>query len=33
MRCGDGGWQVKDEDVEEKGRHDSCLWDPVLEVS
>jgi len=28
---GDGGWQVRDVDVEEKGRQDRYLWDTVLE--
>ena len=30
---GDGGWQVRDVDVEEKGRQDRSLWDAVLEAS
>jgi len=30
---GDGGWQVRDLDVEEKGRQDRSLWDAVLEAS
>jgi len=28
----DGGWQVRDVDVEEKGRQDRSLWDAVLEA-
>jgi len=28
-----GGWQVRDVDVEEKGRQDRSLWDAVLEAS
>jgi len=27
---GDGDWQVRDVDVEEKGCHDRSLWDAVL---
>ena len=30
---GDGGWQVRDVDVEEKGRQDRSLRDDVLEAS
>jgi len=30
---GDGGWQFRDVDVEEKGRQDRSLWDAVLEAS
>ena len=33
MLSGDGGWQVTDVDVEEKGRQDRSLWDTVLEAS
>jgi len=29
---GDIGWQVRDVDVEEKGRQDRSLWDAVLEM-
>ena len=27
---GGGGWQVRDVDVEEKGRQDRSLWTPFL---
>jgi len=30
---GDGGWQVRGVDVEQKGRQDISLWDAVLEAS
>jgi len=30
---GDGGWQVRDVDVEEKGCQDRSLWDAVLKAS
>jgi len=30
---GDGGWQFRDEDVEEKGSQNRFLWDAVLEAS
>jgi len=30
---GDGGWQVRDVGVEEKGCQDRSLWDAVLEAS
>ena len=26
---GDGGWQVRDVDVEKRGRQDRSLWDAV----
>jgi len=29
---GDSGWQVRDLDVEEKGRQDRSLWHAVLEA-
>jgi len=35
LRCafGDGGWQVRGVDVEEKGCEDESLWDAKLEAS
>jgi len=30
---GDGGWQVRDVDAEEKGRQGSCLLDAVPNAS
>jgi len=33
MLSGDGVWQVKGVDVEEKGCQDGCLWDGILEAS
>ena len=30
---GDGGWQVRVVDIEEKGRQNRSLWDAVLEAS
>jgi len=27
------GWEVRGEDVEQKGRQDRSLWDAVLEAS
>jgi len=30
---GDGGWQVRDVDVEEKGCQGRSEWDPLLEAS
>jgi len=30
---GDGGWQVRDVDVEGKERQDRSLWDTVVEAS
>jgi len=32
MLSGDGRWQVRDVDVEEKGCQDRSLWDVVLEA-
>ena len=33
LLSGDGGWQVRDADVEKKGRHDVSLCDGFLEAS
>jgi len=30
---GEGVWEVRDADLEEKGCQDRSLWDAVLEVS
>jgi len=30
---GEGGWQIRDVGVGEKGRQDRSLWDAVLEAS
>jgi len=33
LLSGDGGWHVRDADVEKKGYQDVSLWNAVLEVS